>query len=1186
MSTDLPPVGQRSLRTVTWPRFINSPDAALLERLYVPAIGRARFYDRACAYFTSGVLAAAARGFGGLIESLIALGEAAPKPAVRLLVNEQLDKRDLDALLARGDYSRLEKLLLGRLTSPRDAITQNRLQMLGWLVKQGLLEVKVGYMRHTLGINHAKFGVVTDAQGDAIAFMGSGNETEAALVENYERLTIATSWQDADFVNAQRAEFERLWSDADAHVGVVSLPDAVRLKLIQFAPARGRVPRPGPIFDRPGAEAAMLWHFLAAAPYLADGDLAMDATAPVTLWEHQKKVVADTAAAFPAGRLLCDEVGMGKTIEAILVLRRLLAGRGVKRVLLLVPAGLLYQWQGELREKGGLLVPIWDRGFLIQPGGGKASVEADVAFAETPLLLLSREWARIPRNRDLLLSAPAWDLLLLDEAHHARRKAQVESEFNSANLLLDLLRQFQLRRRTRGILLLSATPMQTQPWEPWDLLQVLGVGGDWLVDFGDIRTYYAAIATLRGGEIDSAMAEQVNRLVEADDGFPALPLPVLDLPWAEPGAMRAAADALRAGSPLARHMHRNTRETLRSYYRNGLLTSEPPRRNVQDVVFDYESAAERDAYDTVADYINERFEQLEKERGGKGFVMTVYQRRASSSPHALRRSLGRRLDLCDRVINQHARADFLSIEEEELDMRDLGDADLDESIDPAAPRTTKEAKKEAGDIGELLAQLDALGRQDSKLKQFFDLLRTITADGRAVLVFTEYTDTMDYLRDELQPTYGNTLACYSGGGGQIWSGGGWEHVTKAEITDRLTAGKIKVLVCTDAASEGLNLQAASALVNYDLPWNPSKVEQRIGRIDRIGQKEKLLPIRNLFLRDSVDEAVYSALRRRCALFEHFVGRMQPVLAVARDALRNNLTRAKLNATLDDIEHKAQALQADSVADAAYFSSPADFTPTPPAPVTAADVDAAFNRLAGRHGKVTAGKQASGWKLTLPGRSRRVATRQKELEANADLVPFTLLDAAAVADQLPLSSRMPLVVGVAEDGPFRAVEVRWVAADGHQTVTSASHLRNLLAAWDGGYPSAALLVAANAEAATAAQTRLAVLKQRAAREEKAGLERQRAAARSRLLHALARHLRLQGKDLGGIFQKQLQAEKDPEGIYHRAYRCLGSRPTFTRLHLDDADSFVAALSDDERRKRVLLPSELRAALDDPRWLAAN
>src|SRR5207302_7660285 len=110
--------------------------------------------------------------------------------------------------------------------------------------------------------------------------------------------------------------------------------------------------------------------------------------------------------------------------------------------------------------------------------------------------------------------------------------------------------------------------------------------------------------------------------------------------------------------------------------------------------------------------------------------------------------------------------------------------------------------------------------------------------------------------------------------------GKWVNVTKEEVTGTLATGKIRALVCTDAASEGLNLQAAGALINFDLPWNPSRVEQRIGRIDRIGQALSVLPIINLYLKGSVDQRVYRALAKRCGLFETFVGPMQPVMSRA------------------------------------------------------------------------------------------------------------------------------------------------------------------------------------------------------------------------------------------------------------------------------------------------------------------
>jgi superfamily II DNA/RNA helicase len=102
-------------------------------------------------------------------------------------------------------------------------------------------------------------------------------------------------------------------------------------------------------------------------------------------------------------------------------------------------------------------------------------------------------------------------------------------------------------------------------------------------------------------------------------------------------------------------------------------------------------------------------------------------------------------------------------------------------------------------------------------------------------VFTGYTGTLEDLRDALVTQYGETLGCYSREGGQIRVDGEWKSATRDVITERLRLGQLKVLVCTDAASEGPNLQAAGALINYDLPWNPSKIEQRMGRMDRIGQ---------------------------------------------------------------------------------------------------------------------------------------------------------------------------------------------------------------------------------------------------------------------------------------------------------------------------------------------------------------
>ena len=1184
------------LRDVVWKPHLYAPEAHLADELYTPALSRAIRYDRCCAYFSSRVLAVAARGFGGLIQNLLTLGQAVPKPAVRLLVNEQLDPGDLHALLTTGNQSALIEKLLQQFKTPKAALEKNRLEMLAWLVASGLCEVKVGLMRATRGILHAKFGSVTDAQGDSIVFMGSDNETGEALSENYEELEVSTSWENPARAEHYRERFEKLWGDDDPHVTALPLPEAVRLKLIKFAPSK---PPTELLHDQHQLATAMLWHFIAAAPYLPNGEEACDATAPLEdIWPHQRRVVADTASAFPSGRLLCDEVGMGKTIEAILVLRRLICGRGVKRALLLVPAGLLQQWQDELREKGGLVVPIWDDGFLHLPGCEPQRAEAAKAFAQNDLLLLSREWARREENRAKLLTAPPWDLVLLDEAHAARRAKAEEGEFNTGNLLLTLLRELQLRGHARGILLLSATPMQTDPWEPWDLLSVLGVGGAWMVDFGDIRAYYRAVERLKQGQpLDFSTAQAVARLVAQDEEFPpslaglspgnekALEKWLTFLPV---GERRDAADWLRRGAPLGRRMHRNTRETLRAYAKLKLLAAPPADRDVGDEVFDYKVKAERECYEAIEHYINERYDQLENEKPGKGFLMTIYRRRASSSPLALRRSLGRRGEKLDKYLRKHWQGASIAPGEEDLDLRDLSDAGMDERIDPAMPESPKAAQAEQIELTKLLARLEALDTTDSKFEKFWSVLKDITGDGRSVLVFTEYSDTLEYLRDQLRGTYGETLGCYSGAGGQVWHGQQWVKVTKAEITRRLTGGQIKVLVCTDAASEGLNLQAASALINYDLPWNPSKVEQRIGRIDRIGQRQAVLPIRNLFLKDSVDMQVYQVLRHRCGLFQHFVGRMQPVLALAREALRKNLRPDEAGEFLKELDQRAGTVESDGTLAGAFAESDAgDLKPARP-PVTREDIATGLSWLEPGTGNVRAkrAKDDSSWRISGVGRRVvEVVLTCEALERNESATPLTVGGpfVQRLIEALGMPSRVPLILGEYCVGSFRCAEARWVQGGTVTVVESGQQLRELVEAWDGSPPPPNKVIHAQKEARKFARRRVEHMAAVAESRELTDARSQLAAAQHRLLKELGRTLRCaQPGSLNATFRKHVEAEGSGGRRYRRALELLGGYPEWSARLIQEIQLFVQDLTPHARAARVNLPTSLDAALNDPRW----
>ena len=393
------------------------------------------------------------------------------------------------------------------------------------------------------------------------------------------------------------------------------------------------------------------------------------------------------------------------------------------------------------------------------------------------------------------------------------------------------------------------------------------------------------------------------------------------------------------------------------------------------------------------------------------------------------------------------------------------------------------AKSELEEVEELLSELEDLRGSDTKRDRFFNVLRELTRDGRPVLVFTEHLDTLYYLRGHLETHYEEALGCYSGRGGERWVDGEWHSVTKAEITAALGRGELRILLCTDAASEGLNLQAAGALVNYDLPWNPSRVEQRIGRIDRIGQRYPTILIRNLFLRNSVDARVYSVLRTRCGLFENFVGAMQPVLARAG---RMILGQEDLSA--DILEQTARAVDQDAAATAAYESGRAAIL---------VRQDAAVSRDL-RLEALRSIPSDSGIKVAMPAddagiveirglkrRTLRFAVTADALERAPDAGPLALEDSVLrdLADRLRMTGeRLPLVVGTWEEAAFRSSVAYWAGEAGLEPVTTLRQLQDRLKQWDGAPVEAGVWHRAEETAQRDARRRVEEMRRRAADRE--------------------------------------------------------------------------------------------------------
>ncbi len=890
------------------------PSDDRLNQFFVPAMEASVRYERAAGYFSSTTLAIAAKGVARLIGN---------GGTMRLLVGADLSEEDVEAVRKGADLAqRVAGRLKGRLMITPDVLVQRRLEALAWMVSTGQLDIRVvlptGPDGHPLPASrsesyyHPKEGVFTDAEGNQIAFSGSINESATAIEDNYETFCVYFGWNDSRPYLAQvRRRFDNLWEHREPNWVSMPIPEAVKQELLRYRPmaAPKRDPEeptpPEPVTPPAEHIAAdqrerILFQFVRDAPYLlGDKRLGM-ATCVVKPWPHQVRVADTLIERFPERFMLCDEVGLGKTIECGLALRQLLLSERARRVLILVPKSVLRQWQEELYEKFVLDVPRYDGQTFRSVADRELPCSVENPWNAYPVLLSSSHLARRVERQEQLLAAQDWDLLVVDEAHHARRRDFLNREQYRPNRLLELLRgtvgRPGLHDKTRGLWLLTATPMQIDPVEVWDLLKVLELGGRWGANEANFLRYFEELGQAQddfdatdwdfvlrmladyfalGGSWDEQFCAEVERRL----GF---------VEWEQikqfaggrgsSSAMRQLSklgkailiEVCRRHSPLRQYMFRNTRSLLREYRKRGLLAENVPDRDPKPQFIPMRP--DEDAlYHRIEEYIRHFYQKYEAERTGLGFIMTVYRRRLTSSFYAMRCSLERRL-ACLR--GEHAEL----LDDDDWSQEDQ-DPETSEWLMPVGeePSLRRLLLEELRYVEDFLDDLRRL-HSDSKMEQLETDLAALLRRRETIIVFTQYTDTMDYVRDRLRQVYGAQVACYSGRGGELWDGTKWVGTSKERIKNAFREKEVKLLLCTESASEGLNLQTCGVLINYDMPWNPMRVEQRIGRIDRIGQVHPKVWIRNYFYEGTVEADIYHRLDERITSFESVVGELQPILA--------------------------------------------------------------------------------------------------------------------------------------------------------------------------------------------------------------------------------------------------------------------------------------------------------------------
>lgn len=481
--------------------------------------------------------------------------------------------------------------------------------------------------------------------------------------------------------------------------------------------------------------------------------------------------------------LLADDAGAGKTIMSGLLIRELELRGLAERILIICPANLAFQWQRELKEK-------FDTKFLVMKGQDIRDQFGVNQWLEQTRIITSLDLAK---RQDILpgLRQVHWDLVIVDEAH--RMSASDESHKSMRYKLGELLRD-----STDHLLLLTATPHKGDPANFSLFLQLLDPDA-----YADIKSIRAAM--------DRRYAPfYLRRTKEAMVYFPEL----------QPDGSWAAKPIFTKRIPRTVEFQIDGDE-FKLY------------RDVTRFVKRESARAAADGEDPRARAI--------------GFLMSLYQRRLASSTHAMRRSLenrARRLEEGLKRAQDLARLappdlpDPEEIEEMEEYERERLEAML-EAVTLAG--SADQVQAEVQELRALAAQ--ALTVEDAgseaKLSKLRDLLHEQGffdhADQR-LLLFTEFKDTLDYLVDRLR-SWGFRVGSIHGG---MKSGSRDEPGSRLYAEQQFREGEIQVLVATEAAGEGINLQVCNILFNYDIPWNPNRLEQRMGRIHRYGQRKDCL----------------------------------------------------------------------------------------------------------------------------------------------------------------------------------------------------------------------------------------------------------------------------------------------------------------------------------------------------------
>lgn len=878
----------------------------ILNQFLLPVISETVNYDRITGYYTVESLLAISQGIESLYQR---------HGKMRLIIGiHSFPVEFVDASIQTNDLrkhiERIRAEITKGIATITDKLHKERLATLAWMVEDGLLEIKAAAVKGS-GIFHPKTFLLSDNDGERIAAIGSPNETVNGLGGNFEQLVVLPSWLAPDAVKTQEEFFDSLWNNEHEDAIVIDISEDTAVMILSSLGDEYKN-REHSQTDHSGTEGLIRSSSKMLANFFVSGDIP-------ALYVHQERAVIDALSRWPVRVLFSDEVGLGKTFEVAATMTFLLKNCGLKRVIILTPKSVLKQWQDELSEHFNINAWLFDSGTrtYIDPNGDYISIGTGnpIGKGSPDIILMSAQYARgSGTSGDIFSKADAIlpDLLIVDEAHSARVSRSISGGIQKTRMYRMLE---SVARRIPHLILATATPMQKDANEYHAILNLIGLPKVWQ----KTRNYQTSLRLISSQEVpDTSDAYSAANLllktitdmspdiIKLDSGEREIVESLIGL--------KGTADEFELGSFVQKNWP-VFRSAFIKLHPAHLLTVRNTRRSLSDIGYRFpkrnliEESIEDSMpiqlfYNKVDRYLSDECFSIEQvlypdRKISLGFIRVSYRQRVASSLYSCKESLGRRYErvlALKKAIDE--RGSSLSSDEagldpslywDQLDSDDLLGQDVDETSSNRVEIDMRSLRRAVGiestALASLLKEAELLLKDhlDLKISRSIQLAERCLQRHDSVLLFSRYTDTIDALLDEFKRNgyvekyvYG----IYTGQQATIVDHGVVTPCEKNTLKRELFSGKIKIVFCSDAASEGLNLQAARVLINVDVPWTPARLEQRIGRIARLGQLASEVDIYNVWYPYSIEARMYHRIQKRLEETNLAIGEFPEIVATS------------------------------------------------------------------------------------------------------------------------------------------------------------------------------------------------------------------------------------------------------------------------------------------------------------------